>query len=314
MAINSISFNPKFSRGVLGRLIILALLVGAAIAASAGFVDDFYFRRQITPVGLAINSGIVLLFSVGMIKLVATLLRYQREERALGHFLEAVELQGQAPIAGLPDDSLIVRRYEAIRTLRAQHAVIDHAALAATLQANESTRTTLPRFINNILILTGVFGTIVSLSISLIGASNLLGSPGEMGEMGLVVHGMSTALSTTLTAIVCYLFFGYFYLKVADAQTHLLSGIEQVTSLYLVPQVSYTKDSVIQEVGQLIRELRETAREMRAVQSGYAEAARHLVDVISQIHPRVELLGADVRKLKRIMREGFRLPDEGDDR
>ena len=314
MATHSISFNAKFSRGVLGRMALLALLVGAAIVASAGFVDEFYFRRQLTPVGLAINSGIVLLFAVGLAKLVLTLLRYAREEKALGYFLEAVELQGKAPIAGLRDDSLIVRRYHAIGILRAQHALIDHAALAATLQADESTRTSLPRFINNILILTGVFGTIVSLSISLIGASNLLGSPGETGEMGLVIHGMSTALSTTLTAIVCYLFFGYFYLKLSDAQTHLLSGIEQVTSLYLVPQASHTRDSVVQEVGELIRELRETAKGMRAVQSGYAEAARQLVEVISQIHPRIETLGTDVRRIQQIMREGFRLPGGGDER
>ena len=134
-----------------------------------------------------------------------------------------------------------------------------HGALAAMLTADESTRLGVVRFINNILILTGVFGTIVALSIALLGASDLLeGAPGG-GNMGLVIHGMSTALSTTITAIVCYLFYGYFNLKLSDAQSHLLGSIEEVTTIYLLPRFSHDSESMLHEVAGLIHEVKPAA-------------------------------------------------------
>ena len=45
-----------------------------------------------------------------------------------------------------------------------------------------------------------------------------------------------TALSTTITAIVCYVFFGYIYQRLPMPRTNLISGIEQVTTTFLMPK------------------------------------------------------------------------------
>ncbi len=81
-----------------------------------------------------------------------------------------------------------------------------------------------------------MFGTIVSLSIALLGASDVIRATTEMGGLDMIIHGMSTALSTTMTAIFTYLFFGYFYLRLMDAQTHVVSRIESATSRQLLPR------------------------------------------------------------------------------
>jgi hypothetical protein len=197
-------------------------------------------------------------------------------------------------------------------SLHRQGAPINHAALASTLVARESTTISLPKFINNILILTGVFGTIVSLSIALVGASNILDTDQQQaGDMGMVIHGMSTALSTTITAIVCYLIYGYFYIKLTDAQTHVLSGVEQVTTVYLLPRYHHTPESIVHEVAGLVRELRGVASEMRSAQSDYADAGSRLHSLVATLEQRVTPVSEDLRSIKRVLRDGFRLP-EGD--
>lgn len=301
-------YKGSYSRGVLVRLIVVLAIVAVLVVASFGFINQVYFRDQLTPTGLVINGSILALFVTGLLRIVGSLWRYMGEERMLARFGAALEEEHFHPAADLDGESIVARRYNAILALSRQNAPINHAALASALAARESTRLSLPKFINNILILTGVFGTIVSLSIALLGASNVLGEPGRLGDMGLVIHGMSTALSTTITAIVCYLIYGYFYLKLIDTQTHVLSGIEQVTTLYLLPRYAHTPDNIVHRVAGLVESLHEVAGVMRAAQSDMASSATQLHSLVAGLNQRIKPMSDDMRSIRRTLREGFRLP------
>ena len=204
-----IETRRNFSRRMLFRLVFFGVIAVAILLASYGYINDLYLENQLTPVGLIINGGIMLAFLLGLIKIISSLWFYMQEESALARFVRQFKDDDAARLLkGVNPNSVIARRYNTIRSLSERHVRINHGALASTLLADESTRTSFARYIGNILILTGVFGTIVSLSVALVGASSLLETAQDTGSMGLVIHGMSTALSTTITAILCYLCYG----------------------------------------------------------------------------------------------------------
>jgi septal ring factor EnvC (AmiA/AmiB activator) len=130
--------------------------------------------------------------------------------------------------------------------------------------------------------------------------------------MGLVIHGMSTALSTTITAILCYLFYGYFYIKLTDAQTHFLSGVEEVTTVYLLPRHARDSDTMLQEVAGLVHALREAADNLRSTQHEYIEAGTRLNTVAARLDERMRNTTENIDDIKQLLREGFRLPAAGD--
>jgi len=304
--------RPNFSRRILFRLLILGVMVLLILMANLGLLNHLYLENQKTPVGLIVNGGIMVVFLLGLAKIIAALLYYTREEAALARFVRQFKDGTEKALRGIGQKSVIARRYQIIRTLSEEYARINHSALAATLQADESTRTSFAKYVSNILILTGVFGTIVSLSVALIGASNLLDAAQETGDMGLVIHGMSTALSTTITAILCYLFYGYFYIKLTDAQTHFLSGVEEVTTVYLLPRHAPDSENMLQEVAGLIRALRESADGLRAIQQEYAEAGTRLHTIAARLDERMRGTTENIKDVKRLLREGFRLPGPGE--
>lgn len=303
-------FRGKYSRNIILRLIVLGGLAIAGLVASMPFITEFYINNQLTSVGWVVNSGIVLLFVLGISKIIFSLLRYMSEEAALVNFAKALEQDREEPDLKVRSHSVIGQRYHTIRELSRQNAPINHSALASMLVAQESTRTSFPRYIHHILILTGVFGTIISLSISMIGASRLLQAAQDVESMGLVIHGMSTALSTTMTAIVCYLFFGYFYMKLNDVQANFLSGVEQVTSLFLLPRFAQNPDAMLHEVASLIRGLRSAAESMQVTQGHYAEATQRVGEMLAEMQSGGGG-SSDIQEIKQLLRSGFRLPENG---
>ena len=303
-------YSCSYSRGVLYRLLFSMVVASLLLIIGSQQINHLYFENQITSTGLIINGTILGLFLLGMVKIIITLFQYQTEETALCSFAQAIDSGNYQPAEEIDPRRIIYRRYSLIRSMSKQNAVIDHGALASILIANESTRISFPKFIHNILILSGVFGTIVSLSMSLVGASSLLESADAFSNMGMVIHGMSTALSTTITAIVSYLIFGYFYLRLTDVQTRFLSSVEEVTSLYLIPRYSVTGDSVMTQVAGLVRSLQQITVAMQNSQKEYSEAGRTLNEVAQSIQEQIAPMGSSIKGIKSLLHEGFRLPED----
>jgi hypothetical protein len=281
----------------------------ALIAYNFDLIYPFYFENQLTNTGIVINSAILGLLIIGLGNIFYHLLRYRREETAIAGFVNNIESIKTDLMEGLPADSMVVKRQLTLQSIQRVNGEINHGALAAMLNADEATHFGLIRFINNILILTGVFGTIVSLSIALLGASDLIDSASaSLGGMGLVIHGMSTALSTTITAIVAYIVFGYFYTRLNDVQTHCLSGIEQLTTVYLLPRYVKSNDDIVHKMSDLIKSVIHAASGLKQTQDVYHDAAMTLHQTIGAYQQQIDQLVDEIHGIKRILRDGFRLP------
>ncbi len=289
---------------------LLFAIVGVALLIwKLDFINEVYFRDQLTTTGLIINGTIIALFFIGLIKLVFDFLHYAGEEKALMRFLKNFKTSPQEPLGKVSQKAIIHRRFRTMEQLHNSNTPINQSALAATLVASESTRGSLPKYINNILILSGVFGTIVSLSIALIGASDMLESAVNVGGMGLVVHGMSTALSTTITAIVCFVFFGYFFLKFHDVQTNLLSAVEQVTNNLLLPRFQVQSDTVLYEFTGLIRSMQHLVNKMAESQENFQAIEGRILGTLEDSGENMQMLSADLKAIQQTLRAGFRLND-----
>jgi hypothetical protein len=158
------------------------------------------------------------------------------------------------------------------------------------------------------LILLGVFGTVVSLSIALIGASSLLDSPEGANKMGMIIGGMSSALSTTMTAIVCFVIYAYFYLRLNNARAQLLNGIETLTSTYLLPEVTHNEESMIRRVAELTIALNSSAERLNEMQQHMVAAATQLTNAVALQSNNGGVSEESLQEMKELLREGFRLP------
>jgi hypothetical protein len=180
---DTIYFQRHQGRNALFRMILLAIVVAAIIIWKIDYINSVYFDHQLTYTGWVVNGAIVTLFALGILKIILTFLSYTREEAALNRFIKNMDSKADDALKGVAKKSIIARRYLTLEKLHDSHTPVNQSALASTLVASESTRNSFPRFINNTLILTGVFGTIVSLSLALIGASDML-------ENAINVNGM----------------------------------------------------------------------------------------------------------------------------
>lgn len=302
--------NKNSARNTLFQIVFLLITIATLLFVFKNQFATLYTSGEISFTGFVLNGLILVLFLLGMLRMVVILLRYVNEHQTLRRLITYLQEDAADPIARLSPDALSVQRYQYIHWISQQGSSVNQAALAATLNAYESSRLTLIRFVHSILILVGVFGTVVSLSLALVGASSLLGSPESTKEMGMVIGGMSSALSTTMTAIVCFIIYAYFYLRLNDARVQLLSGIEDATTLYMLPKINHSEESLIRHVANLTISLNKTAERIAKVESKFIVAADQLQMATTELHKSVDKTG--MSEMLRVLRQGFRLPDDAE--
>lgn len=293
---------------VLYQMAAVFVVVLSIIYWQRDYLVSLYISNQITSVGWTVNGIILFLFLVGFFQLVRLFVIYDREEKYINVFSGLVDDENvYERIQKIPRNSLIRERYQTIADFFSARTEINHNALAATLLAKETSRTSFVKFINNILILTGVFGTIISLTVALLGASTAISETDSMRGIDVVIHGMSTALSTTMSAIFAYFMFGYFYLKLLDTQSFVLGRLEHVTATVLIPRYQIATRSVEQNLNEVLVSTIETIekfddffQKMQQIRFDQAQVFARFEEINSQ---NVELLA----EIKDILREGFRL-------
>ncbi|MCG7955250.1 MAG: hypothetical protein JAY91_06985, partial [Candidatus Thiodiazotropha endolucinida] len=109
---------------------------------------------------------------------------------------------------------------------------------------------------------------------------------------------------------VCFIFFGYFHLKLSDVQTNLISGIEQVTVNELIPRFQVQTDSALYEFTGLVRSLQKLVSQMSNSQEAFENIEKRLLDSLENVEEKNEALHNDLSEIKHVLKLGFRLHED----
>jgi len=310
----------KSERALVQMIIALAAVLGAVIGVGVWrweLARNIYFVDAKT---IMLNGLIFVIFISGVAYLIRAYIHCRFEENQVEAFIRDKESGAFTPQT-LPPDALITRRYETISELHQRGVPIHHGALAAIMAAEETLHQSYPRFVNNVLILTGVFGTIVSLIFALVGATSILGTAEPGKGMEVMLLGMNTALTTTATAIVCFFLFTYFYHRLTDIQNYLFGRLEEAVLVHIVPEFAFDTEAIQYKTEKLIRELRQLVTEVSKgadfIQKSLEGLNRHneatlqkaeaVIDKHDHQLDKTETLLIKLEKIREVLVDGFRL-------
>jgi len=295
------------SRQILVQMaIVLAAAVIVAVLVFIWKIDTVAAVLFGDPRPLILNGVILLLFVLGISQLFRGVRHYERQEIQITEFM-ARRAEGYPTddiLTEFDEPSLLIERHTTIKELFGGGGPVDHGAISSIMLAGESLHLSFPRFVNNVLILTGVFGTVSSLIFALIGATDVLQTAVPGSGMGLMLLGMNTALTTTATAIVCYFFFTFFFQRFTDLQTWVVSRLERAALLYMVPDFTFEAEAVNHQTKLLVEDIRTLVAEMRQGLGGFEGAVVRL-DEAARARQDDSLARLD--ELRNVLVEGFRL-------
>ena len=280
------------------------LIIGIIITFP--WLKKIYISNAHSSIGYVINIFIVLIFLSGIVKIFLELKKYLNEEKAIFKFMLNCKNNVEDKLFGLDKNSIIAERYRLIKEMFQEGFTPDIKILSGFLLAGEDNRKTYLKYINNILILTGVFGTVISLIISLMGASNFIKLTDEK-SMSIIIFGMSTALNTTFTAILCFFVYNYFLLKLNQVQKSIALKIEETTYFYIIPEFKATEEKIILNIGKQIDEVKHIIQKFNENQEGLREYALRFSKLIGLNYEMYKKLNNSLNEIKEVLKEGFRL-------
>ena len=298
----------------MSRINFMVLQAGVALLLFAillywqrDILAEIYWGPLATELGMVVNSVIVGLFLVASARVFYLLFAYVRENRSTDQFEEQLDFGlTEAGIESL-SDSLIVQRYRVLQQDWPELERPQQAVLSAMLLNQEMTRLGLIRLIQSLLILVGVFGTVASLSLALVGASDLLSFPQTGGGVTLVVHGMATALSTTMTAIAAYLVLTLVFSRLVASQSSVCQRIELLTLRRILPLVARDGGHRTHALGIRLKDLEQAAMSLAEIQDRLIPHLDTMRNEKDERNEQGERLMEALREVDRTLKKGFRL-------
>ncbi len=296
------------AQSVFIQLIAVLVVLTIIVLWQKDFLYELYLGRNQSRIGLVINVAIGVLFVLGIIRICSLLKFYQQQTEQIAHFSENVRRDTELT-RSVDRNSLVGMRYTAFRQSQLLKSPVNHSALASVSVAEESGRLGFPKFVNNVLILTGVFGTIVSLSIALLGASDMIASTTEIGGLGTVIQGMSSALSTTMTAIIAFFIFSYFYQCLTDIQTNCISKLEYVTTTQIVPMFFTEPEAMVNDYSNLITSMAQVVNALEHQHQQFLQTTSGIERSLTELTGQINHSSQSFEKIIHLLSEGFRLSE-----
>ncbi len=305
--------KPYFTQNkitfLLLQTLVVSVLVVALVAWQHKIIAEVYWGPLATEIGIVVNSVILVLFFLALVRMLYLLLFYRRENRAINQFDEQMDFGlTDAGVENI-ESSLVVRRYRTLQQGRLELEQPQQSALLGILWSQESARLSLVRLIQNVMILLGVFGTVVSLSLALIGASELFTSAQNTSGITSVVRGMATALSTTMTAIAAFLVLAFILSRVTNAQAYVCQRIESLTLRRMMPLVARATGSLSQNLLYSLKGLQEVVQDLKTTHEELQKQTEYLAQQHEARGQHEQMLIEQLRQSNRLLRQGFRLPN-----
>jgi hypothetical protein len=227
-------------------------------------VMQFFFSTQpLQLIGTVVNVTILAIGMGAVLELLRASWRLRNDHLALLRFKKEAHNSGHPDTESLgrtlPEQHLLSRRLEIVRSLRAAGADIEPAALSA-LAVNEldgGVRWT--RWANSTVVLFGLGGTLMGLSQAVIKAQPMLGDlvsgPAAVQAVMDTFSGLGTAFSTTLMGILWAVLLSVSLTSFRRSQGRYLHLLEEVSLVLVYPYFRTSPATAMVEAAQKLTTL-----------------------------------------------------------
>ncbi|MGB1242430.1 MAG: MotA/TolQ/ExbB proton channel family protein [Chitinophagales bacterium] len=275
--------NSKLSAYSILLLGVLMYIASSVILYLAGFIYS--------PNNIHISVLISSLFVVATIMLLALLAGLGTESNALDT-VETSAIVSKEDLENVRNslpESWVKDRITKVASLAMLHAEIKEQQMSKLLEERFKVSGNMIRFIANSMIFVGLLGTFLGIIQSAQGfESALKGSPGggpsaSYNDISAIIGGLDKALGTSIVGVISSLILGFMLLSVRNFQHSLITKLEEVSMLRILPYYRKEQSFSMHEamVDSIERILPET---MRQATSKLQEAAELLKDSTARLY------------------------------